>query len=146
MAKEIVKAEATEIANIDFDVQTSYINTFDMSTIEGKMTVINAVNQTESLNSHVGEILKINNCITMPGVRKGRNGAPDTECQNTILIDVDGVSYFSQSDGVARDINLIASVFKDFGKNTNPGYLELVCISRDLPNGNSLKSIVFNQE
>lgn len=147
MAKEIVKAESVELAtNIDFDVKTGYINTFDMSTIEGKMDVINAVNSTESLNAHVGEVLKINNCITMPGIRKGRNGAPDTECQNTILVDVDGISYFSQSDGVARDICLISSVFPDFGKNSNEGYLKLVCISKDLPNGNSLKSVVIKND
>lgn len=130
---------ADETAN-DFVPVQGFINTCELDTLDGKMRSANAINSAVSLNDHVGEVLRIVDVITMPGVRKGRNGQADTPCQNTYLIDADGITYFSQSDGVKRSINTTLSIFKkcDAGK----GYLPLACKSDVLPNGNTIKTLV----
>lgn len=137
-----------ELATIEnelaFAPVTGFINTCDLTTIEGKKKTVNAINNAASLNDHVGEVLKIVDVITMSGVRKGRNGMPDTECQNTYLIDEDGASYFSQSDGVARSLKVIMSIYQ--GCDAGSGYLPLACKAETLPNGNTLKSIVVVDE
>ena len=132
-------ATANETA-IGFAPVQGFINTCDLNTLNGKKRCVNAINNAVSLNDHVGEVLRIVDVITMPGVRKGRNGQDDKPCQNTYLIDADGIAYFSQSDGVKRTINTTMSIYKkcDAGK----GYLPLACRSDVLPNGNSIKMIV----
>lgn len=129
-----------ETAN-DFTPVQGFINTCDLSTLNGKKRSVNAINNAVSLNNHVGEVLHVVDIITMPGIRKGRNGQDDMPCQNTYLIDADGIAYFSQSDGVKRSINNMMSLFKtcDAGK----GYLPLACKSDVLPNGNTIKTIVL---
>ena len=147
MTKTIEKAmkDAIETSeNINFNIPVGYINTFDVSTNEGKMKVVNATNNSVPLKDFMDEELHIVDCVTMPGIRKGRNGMPDTECKNTHLVDVDGISYFSQSDGVARAVQMFAAMWPDFGKHsTQEGYLAIKCISQELPNGNTLKTLVF---
>ena len=148
MAKAIQKAMENAISenttDVNFNVPTSFINTYDLSSNEGKMKVVNAVNNSVPLKDFMDKELHIVDCITMPGIRKGRNGMPDSECINTHLIDVDGVSYFSQSDGVSRAIQMFAAMWPDFGKkSTDEGYLALKCVAQDLPNGNTLKTLIF---
>lgn len=145
MTNEITTTNSNAIANAEtnnFAVPTGFINTFDISTNEGKNAVLKAYNGSVSLNAHVGEELHICDCITMPGIRKGRNGAPDMQCQNTYLIDTDGIAYFSQSDGIARSVQMFAALYPDFGKSTEDGYLSLVCVSQELPNGNTIKNLI----
>ena len=147
MTKAIEKTEKNEIVsqgNVNFNIPTGFINTFDLETNEGKMKVINAVNDSVPLKDHMNEELHIIDCVTMPGIRKGRNGMPDTECKNVHLIDENGISYFSQSDGVSRAVQMFAAMWPDFGKKTtDAGYLAIKCIAQELPNGNTLKTLVF---
>lgn len=144
MANEIMVSENNAIAATDnnFDIPTGFINTFDITTDEGKKAVLKSYNASESLNLHVGEVLNICDCITTPGIRKGRNGQADMPCQNTYLIDTDGITYFSQSDGVARSLQMFAALYPDFGKSSEKGCIEIVCVEQNLPNGNSLKTLV----
>ena len=142
MAKnDIVKSNT-----IDFNVPTGYINTYDLSTNSGKMKVVNATTNSVPLKDFQDVELHIMDCVTMPGIRKGRNGMPDTDCTNVHLIDENGVSYFSQSDGVARSVQMISAMWPDFGKTTELGYLRLKCTAQTLPNGNTLKTLVFIDE
>ena len=147
MATDIIKNENTAMTKIadmvDFSIPTGYINTFDLDSNDGKIKVINSVNNSVPLKDFMDKELHICDCITMPGVRKGRNGMPDTNCTNTHLIDVDGVSYFSQSDGVARAIVMFAALWPDFGKSTELGCLRMKCVAQDLPNGNTLKTMII---
>lgn len=146
MAKEITVAnnELANAENVNFNIPVGFINTFDLNTNEGKMKVVNAINNSVPLKDYMDVELHIVDCVTTPGVRKGRNGMPDTECKNTHLIDENGVSYFSQSDGVARAAQMIAAMWPDFGKDsTKEGYLALQCVAQELPNGNTLKTLHF---
>lgn len=141
MSNEIMKNDNAMSA--DFDVPT-FINTLDLSTNKGKMETVNAMNNSEPLAQHMEQELFIRDCITIPGVRKGRNGMPDTKCVNTYLIDTDGNSYFSQSDGVNRSAQMFATLWPDFGKaTTDEGYLTVKCVEQELPNGNTLKALVI---
>lgn len=146
----MTNTEITTINNesdVNFNIPIGFINTLDLSTNAGKIATVNAMNNSEPLNNHVGEILKVVDCITTPGIRKGRNGAPDTECVNTHLIDIDGNVYFSQSDGVARSIRSFAALWPDFGKGTTvEGFLPMVCKNIELPNGNTLKTMVIVED
>lgn len=132
-------ADSTDITVSD--VSSTYINTVNTDSVEGKFAVLNAINSAVSLKDISGTI-DVCDCITMSGLRKGRNGNSDTSCQNTYLITKDGIAYFTQSDGIARSVNLIASLFPDFGKSTKKGCLTLQVAERELTNGNTIKTLV----
>lgn len=145
---EMAPVEETEIVTVNFDDITSgngdVINTLNLSTTEGKVATINALNNAMSLKDAKDAVLDICDCITMPGVRKGRNGMPDMECVNTYLIDTEGNAWFTQSDGIARSVKMIAMMFPDFGKNTPDGCLHVKVDSRELNNGNTIKNLVLD--
>lgn len=140
---DIITTDNNEIASTDSATATGAICTVDLNDKTGKRVALNAVNNADSLNNHVGEELHICDCITEQGVRRGRNGMPDTPCINTYLIDVDGRAYFSQSDGVSRSVYTIASLWPDFGKvSEDDGYLCIKCVEKVLQNGNTVKNLV----
>ena len=129
------------MANENTEAFVSYnVNTLGTS-IKEKMRYLNAVNSSVSLSSVGKQILKINALIMMDGVRKGRGGQPDRNCTNIYLLDVDGKSYFSQSDGVARAASAIATMFPDMGATTDMGYLPIQVTTQNLTNGNTMKSL-----
>lgn len=146
---EIVATNDTqEIAPTNIDQIMSgngdFINTMNLSSNEGKIATINALNTAMSLKDAKDTVLDIQDCITMPGTRKGRNGMPDSECINTYLIDTDGNAWFTQSDGIARSVKTIALMFPDFGKNNTDKCLHLKVIERQLNNGNTIKSLALD--
>lgn len=118
---------------------TVYRSTFNQDDRAQKIQVVNAFNDAVSLNDHMGELIKLANIIQTSGIRKGRNGMPDTECVNTYLVDVDGNAYFSQSDGVAKSVNMIAEAFTDLSQNP----ITVACTDNVLPNGNTIKRITI---
>ena len=121
--------------------QGNYINTLDMESDKGRATFVKICNASESLNEHMGEVLNICDIVTTPGVRKGRNGMPDVPCQNTYLIDTDGKSYFSQSDGVARAVQFVAVGFPNL-EYDGQNFVPIVCEGQELKNGNVMKTLV----
>ena len=143
---ELATVENEEMAIVSMeDIMSSngnIINTLNLSTNEGKISTLNAINNAQSLVDANDTTLDICDCITMPGVRKGRGNTPDTECQNTYLIDTKGNAWFTQSDGIARSVKMIAMLFPDFGKSTDDGCLHVHVDESTLKNGNSIKSLV----
>lgn len=135
----------TAIAKTNQQETASYINTIDLAaSTENKVKVANAVNAAASLNGHEGEVLHVSDVITMPGVRRGRNGAPDAECTNVYLVCETGEVFFTQSSGVARSVNFIVALFPDC--NAGNGYIPVVCKEQQMPNGNSLKTLEIVDE
>jgi hypothetical protein len=148
MTNEIVAASNQGIMAAEgaYQVHEGFFNSLDLTTVEGKLASVNAYNAAESLSKHVGEVLEVIGAFTTPGIRAARGaGQEDTPCQNTYLLTKDGKSYFSQSDGVARSINMIASVFGSFYLSDEVPYLPISCIEDTLPNGNTLKKLVVVQ-
>lgn len=144
---EIVETNNTEMAPVvDMEqimsANGNFMNTMNLATNEGKIATLNAVNDANSLKDAKDTVLDICDCITMPGIRKGRNGMPDTECQNTYLIDTSGNAWFTQSDGIARSVKMIGMMFPDFGKSNDDGCLHVSVSEKELANGNTIKTLV----
>lgn len=130
---------ATEDAFNQVASMTVYNSTFNQDDRAQKIQVINAFNDAVSLNDHMGEVIELANVIQTSGVRKGRNGMPDTECVNTYLVASNGQAYFSQSDGVAKSVNMIVQAFDDLSANPVP----VACTEQQLSNGNTIKRITI---
>lgn len=143
---ELAMVETEEMAIVSMEDITAsngnVINTLNLATFEGKINTLNAINNAQSLTDAHDTTIDVCDCITMPGVRKGRGNTPDTECQNTYLLDTKGNAWFTQSDGIARSVKMIAMLFPDFGKNTPDGCLHVHVEENTLKNGNSIKSLV----
>ena len=138
----IVTAENnTALAAVDeHAVAMPFINTLNSDSPADKIATVNALNSSVALKDYMETPLKIVDVIQTPGVRKARQaGQVDMPCDNTYLIDEQGVSYFTQSAGVARSVRNLLAVFPDFNKAN--GGLTVVCSEQNLSNGNSLKQL-----
>lgn len=122
----------------DFNIPRGYICTVDISTIDGKLDVMNALNGSTSLSDHVDETLIVKNIVTTQGVRS-RTGET---CTNTHLLLDDGTALFSQSDGVARSASVLVALFTSNGVCDFGDGIAVKCVEQKLPNGNSLKTLV----
>lgn len=143
MANEIMatngnNAMAVSENKADFEIPRGFICTVDVTTMEGKLDVMNALNGSTALSEHEGETLLVKNIVTTQGVRS-RTGET---CTNTHLILADGTTLFSQSDGVARSVKVLVALFTvngvcDFGEG-----IPVKLVSQQLNNGNTLKTLV----
>ena len=129
-------SETTEIVINDFNISEGFICTLDRTSTEGKVAIAKALNGSEPLKDHMNEVLHIAGVITTPGVR-AQSGA---NCTNNYLVLDDGTVLFSQSDGVTRSLKVIAALW---GGDLHDGkHVDVKCISQDLNNGNTLKTII----
>ena len=129
-------SETTEIVTNDFNISEGFICTLDHTTTEGKVAIAKALNGSEPLKDHMNEVLHLAGVITTPGVR-AQSGA---ECTNNYLVLDDGNVLFSQSDGVTRSLKVIAALW---GGDLHDGKtVDVKCISQNLNNGNTLKTII----
>lgn len=142
MSNEIMNVNENAIAkaenSADFEIPQGYICTVDITTLEGKLDVMNALNGSTSLAERIDETLMVKNIVTTRGARS-RSGEV---CINTHLLLDDGTALFSQSDGVARSAQVLVALFTingvcDFGDG-----IAIKCVEQKLPNGNTLKTLV----
>ena len=143
MANEIMNVNgnnelATSENSANFEIPQGFICTVDVSTMDGKLDVMNALNGSTSLAEHEGETLLLKNVVTTQGTRS-RTGEL---CTNTHLILADGTTLFSQSDGVKRSVEVLVALFTingvcDFGDG-----IPVKLVSQQLSNGNTLKTLV----
>lgn len=129
-------SETTEIVTNDFNISEGYICTLDRTSTEGKVAIAKALNGSEPLKDHMNEVLHLAGVITTPGVR-AQSGA---ECTNNYLVLDDGKVLFSQSDGVTRSLKVIAALWS--GDLHDGKTVDVKCISQNLTNGNTLKTII----
>lgn len=136
MANEIMVANEN---SANFNVPRGYICTVDISTIEGKLDVMNALNGSTSLSERMNEPLIVKNIVTTAGVRSRTGEA----CTNTHLILDDGTTLFSQSDGVKRSAQTLVALFTDANGVCDFGDgVKVMCVEQPLKNGNTLKTLV----
>lgn len=129
-------SETTEIVTNDFNISEGFICTLDRTSTEGKVAIAKALNGSEPLKDHMNEVLHLSGVITTPGVR-AQSGA---NCTNNYLVLDDGTVLFSQSDGVTRSLKVIAALW---GGDLHDGKtVDVKCISQNLTNGNTLKTII----
>lgn len=84
----------------DFQIPTGFICTFDISTVEGKIKLGQALNGAVTMRDKVGDVLRATNFVTTPGVRSRTGEA----CTNSYILCDDGTIYMTQSDGIAKSI------------------------------------------
>lgn len=129
-------SETTEIVTNDFNISEGFICTLDRTSTEGKVAIAKALNGSDPLKDHMNEVLHLAGVITTPGVR-AQSGA---NCTNNYLVLDDGTVLFSQSDGVTRSLKVIAALW---GGDLHDGKtVDVKCISQNLTNGNTLKTII----
>lgn len=129
-------SETTEIVTNDFNISEGFVCTLDRTSTEGKVAIAKALNGSEPLKDHMNEVLHLAGVITTPGVR-AQSGA---NCTNNYLVLDDGTVLFSQSDGVTRSLKVIAALW---GGDLHDGKtVDVKCISQNLTNGNTLKTII----
>lgn len=128
--------ETTELATNGFNISEGFICTLDRTSTEGKVAIAKALNGSEPLKDHMDETLHLVGVITTPGIR-AQSGA---NCTNNYLVLDDGTVLFSQSDGVTRSLKVIAALW---GADLHDGKtVDVKCISQNLTNGNTLKTII----
>lgn len=134
-------SENNELARTsDFAIPQGYICTVDISTVEGKKNVANALNAATPLKNFVDKKITVIDILTTPGIR----AVSETECTNTYLVLKDGTVLFSQSDGVARAARTFVGLWTnndgicDFGDG-----IDVKCIETPLNNGNTMKTLVM---
>ena len=139
---------STELATTVATYEPKPITTIDSDSIEAKLEVVAAVNAATSLNDFIEEngtdtVIDVRNIFTMPGIRKSRDPRyPDTPCQNTYLITVDGECLMSQSDGIYRSAAMIVSMFPTLELTEGDKGVKMRVHSKKLANGNTVKSLV----
>lgn len=142
MSNEITVVETAQpIAN-----NSIIFSTIKGGTVADNIRIANAINSPDSLAEvNSGEIINVVDIICSHGIRKGRNNMPDTPCINTVFLLEDGNAVFTQSDGVARSVSTIATLFPDCGKSQGMEYLPLFIEEKQLKNGNTLKVVKVYQ-
>ena len=128
--------------NNTFAIPNGHICTFDVSTLQGKMTLAKALNGAVSMRDMTGKVIPVVDVVTTDGVRS-RTGE---SCINTYLISEDGTVYFSQSDGIARSVRILVGLFTDADtlEFTSPASLGVGFLIQEqkLQNGNTLKNMI----
>lgn len=142
-----------ETANADLvpvaSAPASLASTISGSSAADKARVFNATSGAISLSNAAKDpdfVIDVVDIFQTQGVRKSRNPMlPDTPCVNTYLLTVDGETYMSQSDGIARSaIDLVSEhMFPDCGKSSEDGCLHLGVKTKVLENGNTVKSLMI---
>lgn len=137
MSNEIMTANSTAIvaSDMEMEIPDGYICTVDRTTREGTIKVANALSDAASLKDKGDEHFTLTDVITTPGVRTRTGEA----CTNTYLLTADGEILMTQSDGIKRSAQQIVGLFGgDFGEG-----IEVAVISKELNNGNTLKTLHF---
>lgn len=111
-----------------------YICTMDNSTFEGKRAIVNARSSALSLHDRGAEPLTVIGAYIAPGVRS-QNGQ---KCANVYLFGKDGMTYFSQSQGIYQSVLDIYDMFPDFNA---PDGITVVVKKTSLGGGRTTKSL-----
>lgn len=132
-----------EVATVDkgksaFGVGALVASTVDATTNDGKLAIAGALNGALSLSSMEGKKITVVDVLMREGVRKGRDGAPDKPCIDTWIIDRDGKAFFTKSEGVARSLENILTLWPDLNK---PDGVTVLFKTTILANGNSYKTL-----
>ena len=134
MANEIIVTEETNQG-------TGAIihSTITADSLDAKRKIVNALGSSDTLKDMTETPLKVVGIIVTEGMRKARqSGEHDTPCQNTYLVTADGKSYMTQSDGIARSANMICAMYTS---DELAQGVDMMVRSRELPNGNTIKSL-----
>ena len=111
MSNEIVETIAsTDVVESGRNQAGAIRSSIDMSTKEGKLAVLNAVQSAEPLEEHLNEEFSLKN-IVMQAVQVVASTTGElVDATRTILVTESGDAYTTVSDTVAKDIVTIMSI------------------------------------
>lgn len=132
--------EPTESATVPSvtgnDFKPKKYATFDPQIPANRVRMFNARNSAASLKNLGDKPIDIVDIMTQIGVRT-RSGNP---CQNTYIFTADGQVYFTQSNGLGKNINeIVDMVSGDFKANTTNGYVKVQIKEMSLSGNRSYK-------
>lgn len=130
----------SEKADNTFSIPKGHICTLDANSDEGKKRIAYAVNGSKPLKDQMNKVLHLKGVLTTPGTR----AVSGNDCTNNYLViqNDDGTEdvLFSQSDGVTRSLKVIVALWMT--QLLAGETVDIKCISQNLNNGNTLKTIV----
>lgn len=137
---------SNDLAIIAPDNQTTALHsTISLDTTHDKNRALRALNAAMSLANVIRpdqDVFDVIDIFQVPGIRRARQeGASDVPCKNTYFLLADGRALMTQSDGIARSIDMLLAIYPDCGRTSEKGYLSLAVHEEKLPNGNTIKSV-----
>ena len=138
---------SNEIMTTNNEQTNALPSSLSITDSKSKNRALRALNASESLNKavSVGEPFQVVDIFQTAGIRRSRNNQlGDMPCVNTYFLLTDGRSLMSQSDGIARSVQMLLSpgMYPEAGRSTEEGCLTLAVCEQQLDNGNTLKTVV----
>lgn len=125
--------------------QTQLHSTITLDTMHDKNRALRALNSATSLANVIvsdRDTFDVVDVFQVPGIRRARQeGASDVPCRNTYFLLADGQALMTQSDGIARSVDMLLSLYPDCGRSTEKGCITLAVHEEKIPNGNTVKSV-----
>lgn len=101
MTNELATSQET---TLDLAYMPSQYSTISIDNAETRKTVLNAMNNAQSLAEHSG-VLEVVGVMCKPGVNKRQEAdgsVTSVPCTDSIIVCADGSAYFTKSEGIRR--------------------------------------------
>lgn len=125
--------------------QMTMHSTITLDTTHDKNRALRALNSASSLANVIRpdqDVFDVVDIFQVPGIRRARQeGASDIPCKNTYFLLADGQALMTQSDGIARSVDMLLALYPDCGRSSEKGCITLAVHEEKLPNGNTIKSV-----
>lgn len=112
--------------------------TVPMETPADKLRVFALTSNPDLLKDVDGKVLNVIGWIVERGERVDRNTGNNSYCINTVFFTDDGKAFFTQSNGVARAMHRLRSIFPDGPQ----GVLKIKSVKQQMKNGNEVRTII----
>jgi len=121
MSKDTAQTEVAEVAEIivsasvtalqNSNAQSLY-SSMDSSTMQGKTTLFNAINNSDSLADNIGEVFNLKDVVALPvTVESLQEPGVMVDGTRIVLITDDGTCYGCMSTGVLGALERLFSIF-----------------------------------
>ncbi len=112
MSNEIVKNQNNNVVNQPSDLARGGVaTTIDMSTMQGKVAVYQALADSESIADHLEEPFKLKDIIFQGVEVTSQQTGEITPATRTILVAADGQRFSTVSDTIVSDLRTLTAIF-----------------------------------
>lgn len=114
---------------------------FPVEGYQGVKKMFNVLNNSESFADSKKTELELSGLVIKPGERVDPIDGTITPCEFAIMVDVEGNSYFSQSDGIADSVENLISTFNSMGGWPEGETVKVRLVTIPLEKGKTLKKL-----
>lgn len=114
---------------------------FPVEGYQGVKKMFNVLNNSESFADSKKTELELSGLVIKPGERVDPIDGTVTSCEFAIMVDVDGNSYFSQSDGIADSVDNLINTFNSMGGWPEGEEVKVRLVTIPLEKGKTLKKL-----